>query len=154
VNTRTVRLLAGSLLLVVVAACAGAAAPSPTAPGATAGATATGSPATAAPATPGGQRFDIRSAAVEPQACMDALIGGTLARSAQSGLGITGADGTSNAVEWPFGWSASIELGRVALSDETGNVVAREGDQITIGGGFGNQLWYACGPVTVTKAAS
>jgi hypothetical protein len=137
VNTRFVRLLAGSVLLVVAAACSGAAAPSPSTPAATAG-----------------QRFDIRSAAVEPQACMDALIGGTLARSAQSGLGITGADGKANAVEWPFRWTASIELGRVALRDETGKVVAREGDEITIGGGFGNQLWYACAPLTVTKAAS
>jgi hypothetical protein len=85
---------------------------------------------------------------------MDALLGGTLARSAQSGLGVTSADGQATAVEWPFGWSASIELGRVALRDETGKVVAHEGDEITIGGGFGNQLWYACGPLTVTKAVS
>jgi hypothetical protein len=140
VNTRFVRLLAGSFLVVVAAACSGGAAPSPSSP--------------SAPAATPGQRFDIRSAAVEPQACMDALIGGTLARSAQSGLGITGADGKANAVEWPFRWTASIELGRVALRDETGKVVARERDEITIGGGFGNQLWYACAPLTVTKAAS
>lgn len=148
------RPLAGSLLAVAVAACSGAAAPSPSAPAATPGSTATSAPATSPPAKPAGQPFDIRSAGLEPQACMDALIGGTLARSAQSGLGITSADGQAYAVEWPFGWSAWIDLGQVALTDATGKVVAHEGDQITIGGGFGNQLWYACGPLTVTKAAS
>jgi hypothetical protein len=32
--------------------------------------------------------------------------------------------------------------------------VAREGDEITVGGGFGNGLWHACGGVTVTRAAT
>jgi hypothetical protein len=138
-HTHSSRLVAGSLLVVllVVAGCSGGAASSPT-----------------GPATPVGQPFDIRTAAVEPQACMDALMGGTLVRSAQSGLGIRSADGRVTAKEWPFRYGAAIEGGRVALFDETGKIVAREGDAITIGGGFGSQLWYACGPVTVTDAAS
>ena len=85
---------------------------------------------------------------------MDALIGGTLAKNAASGLGIRSADGQSSAVEWPFRYSAGNELGRLVLLDETGKAVAREGDEITVGGGFGNQLWHACGPVTVTRAAA
>lgn len=134
-NARIVRLLAGSLLI-VVAACSPAASATPTPPSATA------------------QAFGLRTAAVDPQACMDALMGGKLAEHAQSGLGITSADGTQSAVEWPFRYSARVEFGRVILLDETGKVVAREGDEITVGGGFGNQFWHACAPVTVTKAGS
>ncbi len=80
---------------------------------------------------------------------MDALMTGTLARHPQSGLGITGTDGQSMAVEWPFRYSARLETGRIVLVDETGKVVAREGDEISVGGGFGNAFWHACGPVNV-----
>jgi hypothetical protein len=80
---------------------------------------------------------------------MDALLGGTLTQNPQSGLGVTSADRQSMPVEWPFGYSARSELGRLALVDETGQVVAREGDEISVGGGFGTQFWHACGPVTI-----
>jgi hypothetical protein len=85
---------------------------------------------------------------------MDALLGGKLTRNPQSGLGVTSRDGQDMIVEWPFGYTALDDEGRIALVDETGTVVAHEGDEITVGGGFGNQLWYACAPVTVTSAAS
>ena len=85
---------------------------------------------------------------------MDALLGGRLVKSVASGLSVTSADGASTAVEWPFRYSAVEVAGRIQLLDETGKVVAREGDEITVGGGFGNNLWHACAPVTVTKAAS
>lgn len=134
-NTPIRRLIVGSLLVIVVTAC------SPTA-SATPGAQATA------------QAVGLRTAAVQPQACMDALIGGKLAEHAQSGLGITSADGQQTAVEWPFRYSAWLVDGRIVLHDETGKLVAREGDEITVGGGFGNQLWYACAPVTVTPAAT
>lgn len=128
------RRLAAVSLLIVAAAC---------------------SPAgSATPAAPSTQAFELRTAAVKPQACMDALIGGKLARHALSGLGITSADGQQTAIEWPFRYSAWLVDGRVVLLDEIGKRVAREGDEITVGGGFGNQLWYACAPVTVTRAAS
>lgn len=135
-NARTRRLLAGSLLLLALAACSPAASAAPTAPASAA------------------QAFGIRTAPVEPQACMDALLGGTLARHAQSGLGVASADGQQTAVEWPFRYSARLEGGRVVLLDETGKVVAREGDAITVGGGFGTLFWHACAPVTVTRAVT
>lgn len=142
IYARTRRLLAGILIGIAIAACSGAPGASPS------------GPATPGAASAGPQAFALRTAAVQPQACMDALMGGRLAKHAQSGLGITSADGTSSAVEWPFRYSARVELGRVILLDETGKVVAREGDDITVGGGFGNQFWHACAPVTVTKAGS
>lgn len=90
----------------------------------------------------------LRTAPAPAQACMDALIGGTLVRHAPSGLGITDADGQTTTVVWPFGYSARDEGGRIALVDERGQVVAHVGDEIQVGGGFGD-VWYACGPVSV-----
>ena len=142
-NARIRPLIAALLLGVAIAACSGSPAASPTAPAASGG-----------PGAATSGVFAIRSAAFEPDACMDALMGGTLARHALTGLGISSADGTQSAVEWPFRYSARVEFGRVILLDETGRVVAREGDEITVGGGFGNQFWHACAPVTVTKAGS
>ena len=121
---RTRRLVAGLLLVVAVAACGSPAAPSPT------------------PSL----EFGIRTAPQQPDACMDALIGGTLARHPQSGLGIAN-EAEQTPVEWPFRYSARVVEGRVILFDETGKAVAAEGDEITVGGGFGNQFWHACAPV-------
>jgi hypothetical protein len=95
----------------------------------------------------------IKVAPAASQACMDALLGGVLAVNNQSGLGVD-TDGEKMPVEWPFGYSARMESGRIALLDEAGKVVARVGDEITVGGGFGNQFWHACGGVTVTRPAS
>jgi hypothetical protein len=96
----------------------------------------------------------LKTAAEPPQACMDALTRGTLTRDPQSGLGLAAADGTRTPVEWPFGYSARNELGKIVLVDETGRTIAREGDVISVGGGFGDRLWYACAPVTVVTPAS
>jgi hypothetical protein len=80
---------------------------------------------------------------------MDALLSGKLTRHAQTGLGVTAGDGTQVAVEWPFGYSAHIDGGIAVLLDDKGNEVAKEGDQIQMGGGLGNAIWHACGPVSV-----
>jgi hypothetical protein len=92
----------------------------------------------------------IRTAPAPAQACLAALLGGTLAEHPQSGLGVTSADGQATAVEWPFGYTARNDMGSLLLVDERGRVVAREGDEVSVGGGFGNQFWHACGPVTVS----
>ena len=92
----------------------------------------------------------LRTATVESEACMMALMSGTLARHPETGLGIADPDGTVQPVEWPFGYSARTEVSQTVLLDETGKVVAREGDQVEIGGGLGNgDLWHACGGVQV-----
>jgi hypothetical protein len=105
--------------------------------------TATSAAPTAAPA------IAITTAPAANAMCMDALMTGKLARDVRTGLGVTASDGQQMAVEWPFGYSARADGGRLALVDETGEVVAREGDTIQVGGGFGNVMWHACGPVTV-----
>ena len=96
-----------------------------------------------------GPAVALKTAPAANNICMDALLGGTLARHPQTGLGVTSADGQSTAVEWPFGYTSRQEGTKLALLDETGKVVAREGDQISVGGGFGNDLWHACGGVFV-----
>jgi hypothetical protein len=97
-----------------------------------------------------GPRVALRTSPVASQACMDALVSGVLARDARSGLGIATAGGGATAVEWPFGYSARDEGDRIALVDENGKVVAREGDQVEVGGGLGNDdVWFACGGVKV-----
>ena len=129
---------------IALSACSGGAAPSPT-------------PSAAPSATPDGAAFAIRTAAAPPQACMEALVTGRLIQVAASGLGLGLVGSPALPVEWPFGWSARVESGRIALLDEKGRVVAREGDQVEMGGGQGalpglNAIWFTCGPVTVTKA--
>ena len=101
--------------------------------------------ATVAPTDP--PTVAIRTAPAGNLACMDALMSGTLARHAATGLGVTSADGQQMAVEWPFRYSARVVDGRIVLLDETGKAVAREGDKIQVGGGFGNAVWHACAPV-------
>jgi len=88
---------------------------------------------------------------------MEALLTGKLIQLGASGLGIGLVGSPALPVEWPFGWSARIEAGRVALVDDKGQVVAREGDTVELGGGQGalpglSAIWFTCGPVTVTKA--
>ena len=80
---------------------------------------------------------------------MDALMTGRLTQSPQAGLGITSSDGQDMPVEWPFGYTARDDGGRLALVDEAGRVVAHEGDEIMVGGGFGTDVWHACGPVSI-----
>ena len=103
--------------------------------------------ATVAPTDP--PTVAIRTAPAGNLACMDALMSGTLARHAGTGLGVTAADGQQMAVEWPFRYSAWVVDGRIVLLDETGKAVAREGDKIQAGGGFGNAMWHACGSVVL-----
>jgi hypothetical protein len=120
--------MAGSLLVVAVASC-GSSAAAPT----------------AAPVPV----FGIRTPAAEPQACMEALMVGSLERTPLSGLGIATAEGMT-AVEWPFGSSARIVGGSVVLLDKSGKVVAREHDRVHVGGGQGaGGVWFACGDITV-----
>jgi len=93
--------------------------------------------------------LSLRTAQAPAQVCEEAVIFGRLTEHPQSGLGITTAEGKAMPVEWPFGYTAREDLGRLALVDETGRAVAHTGDDITVGGGFGTQFWHACGPVSI-----
>ena len=125
---RVFRLVAGAILVIFVTACA--------------------APASAPTAVPA-PAFAIRTPAVEPQACMQALMVGSLERQPLTGLGIGTAEGITP-VEWPFGYSARVVSGAVVLLDRSGKVVAREHDRVHVGGGMGaGPIWFACGDITV-----
>jgi hypothetical protein len=114
---------------------------------ATPGSTATALPATAT-ATPATTPEGI-SLLTEPapaQACMDALARGTLVPDPRSGLALASPTGERTPVMWPFGYSARLVDAVIELVDSSGNFVAREGDTVEMGGGFGGSgLFYACG---------
>ena len=72
----------------------------------------------------------------------------------QSGLGVTGADGEAMAVEWPFGYTARNQLGTTVLVDEKGKVVAKVGDEISVGGGLATSSGMRAARSRWTRAAS
>lgn len=80
--------------------------------------------------------------------CPTALIEGVLAPSAESVVGLAGADGIAHPVRWPNGWFATDDNGLV-LRDGRGGEVAREGEFISAGGGMDAQdrLFIVCGEV-------
>jgi hypothetical protein len=76
---------------------------------------------------------------------MDALARGTLVPDPRSGLALATPTGERIPVMWPFGYSARLVDAVIELVDSSGNFVAREGDTVEMGGGFGaNGLFYAC----------
>ena len=85
-----------------------------------------------------------------PQACMAALIAGTLVADVRWGIALDDPAGFVREVVWPSGYAARDD-GRLLLLNEAGRVVAREGDQVTIGGGeIGSDgAWLGCGGLTV-----
>ena len=99
-----------------------------------------------------GCSVQLRTASAPGVACDLALLAGSLERHAQTGLGIGVSDVLVTPVEWPFGYSARMELQTTVLVDETGRVVAREHDRVEVGGGLGNgEVWFACGDVKVVS---
>lgn len=78
---------------------------------------------------------------------------GVLIAHPLTGLGIAGTDGQAHPVRWPYGFSATVDAGRLALVDRQGLIVAHEGDQVTFGGGDGpDGITLVC-PATVDKTS-
>lgn len=88
--------------------------------------------------------------------CALALGGGTLVADATDGLAVAKSDGRIVAVDWPYGFSARMAGGRLALIDRRGSIVARVGDSLSFGGGFGEAgRWLVCpDSIEVTPEAS
>jgi hypothetical protein len=86
-----------------------------------------------------------------PQACMAALISGTLVRDAASGVALRDPTGLVHQVVWRYGYAARDDGGRLAVLDASGAVVAHEGDRVSIGGGeVGTDgTWSGCGETTI-----
>ncbi|CAN5631786.1 hypothetical protein BH23CHL7_BH23CHL7_15090 [soil metagenome] len=103
----------------------------------------TGPGPTPAPSVPGSQSIELLTAdRPAGDVCRLAGMSGPLTRHAVTGLGVG-----PSAVRWPFGYSARVdEHGLAVLISPDGRVVAREGDQVSFGGGVGNDgIFTACG---------
>jgi hypothetical protein len=76
--------------------------------------------------------------------CMDALMIGRLSLDPRSGLGIS-SEGELTPVAWPNGYTAQVVETTLVLFDHRGVAVARLGDEVQMGGGFGaDGIWYPC----------
>ena len=106
-----------------------------------------GAPATASAApTPDLTEIQLLTEPQPSDACMDALATGTLVPDPTTGLAIASGNGERTTVMWPFGYTARLVDNVIELYDDHGIFVAREGDVVSMGGGFGaNNLFYACG---------
>jgi hypothetical protein len=106
-------------------------------------------------ASPTAQQIALRTQppAGPNQACMEALATGRLAADARAGLAIRAGTDVIPVV-WPNGYTAWLTDSGIVLLDATGRPIAREGDQVALGGGFGaDGFWYPCdGQLTVVDA--
>jgi hypothetical protein len=111
-------------------------------------------PAQLGTAPPTGAPVHLRTAPAAVNVCDDALGSGRLVANAQTGLAFSDATGATMPILWPFGYSARREGSGIALLDETGKVLAHEGDFVQAGGGTGNEgLFAVCaGSVKVVPA--
>jgi hypothetical protein len=71
---------------------------------------------------------------------------GRLVRHPISGLGLEKDNGVVRGVLWPFGWSARWDGDQIALINRAGQIVAREGDQISMSGGATPEHDFICDP--------
>jgi hypothetical protein len=105
--------------------------------------------ACAAVSTPPPGAIALRTQPIEtPEACPAALISGTLVRHPESGIGIRDSAGRVLQVIWPRGYYARDDGGALAVIDQSGDVVAHEGDFVGIGGGeLIEGTWLGCGGI-------
>ena len=86
-----------------------------------------------------------------PAACPAALLEGELVADDEFGFVVAHADGLASAVTWPHGYVAR-DAPRRELLDDSGRVVAREGDLVALGGGEtgAGPGFVVCGQLDVT----
>lgn len=85
-----------------------------------------------------------------PEACPAARTEGILVRQPQSGAGLRDNAGAAWQVIWPTDYTARDEGGRLVVLDGSGNVIAREGDRVEVGGqDVGGGTWLGCGGMSV-----
>jgi hypothetical protein len=103
-----------------------------------------------------GKRVPILTSTWKPGDAHDnALISGELTLGDDGCVHLTGADGTQVEVVWPFDYEATVDNGgtsqQLKLYDTDRKIVARGGDQLRMGGGYGDVGSYAgrpCAPAS------
>jgi len=104
-----------------------------------------------------GCTVQLQTASAPSQACMMALFSGRLVSDPESGLALEASPGDVTQVLWPYGYSARRgPIGGITLHDAKGAQVAKEGDQVEVGGGFGadNVFEVCAGSVQVVPPPS
>jgi hypothetical protein len=106
----------------------------------------TGSPPASGAVVPAAHGIALLTSAASDDVCELAEAQGTLVTDARSGLGLRGAGGGESQIRWPYGYTARLQAGRVALVNGLGQVVAYEGDQVQVDGGYdaAGDVWTAC----------
>lgn len=89
------------------------------------------------------------------EACDAALLEGRLVADDAWGFLVAHESGTVTAVSWPRAYQVQVLDGVHELLDPSGNVVAREGDMVVLGGGMNadDTAFAVCGPFTVRPAS-
>lgn len=93
----------------------------------------------------------IKTESQKFEVCAAARVGGTLVADSTWGLGLIN-DGPSRGVVWPLGYTARWESTGIVLLDDTGAIVAREGDQIRSSGHASDDgVSHPCGRIQVVE---
>lgn len=88
--------------------------------------------------------------------CLMALGSGILALNPRTGLGFADESGkVITDVVWPDGYSARYQDGLAILIDDSGHIVATVRDEMSLGGGYGDDnVFHVCGAGMVGDAES
>lgn len=80
-----------------------------------------------------------------PGACPAALLEGNLIADGDSHLVVQPDRGPRSRLRWPSGYVVRRAMERLEVLDPEGEVVAREGDMVALGGGqLGTDVWDVC----------
>lgn len=90
-----------------------------------------------------GNTVPLHTATGPVQACDGAITSGRLTNNRPNGLALQAPDGATTLVLWPFGYSTRGFVGSMELVDDQGRVIAREGDNVEVGGGMGGDGFFA-----------
>ena len=101
-------------------------------------------------ATPGSRALRVAASPVAPSECTGNTASGFLTENDESGLGLVDESGVRTAVTWPPGFSAAPSIGGVLLKDDSGKIVARTGEIVTLIGVLADvRGLLACGRVEI-----
>ena len=107
-------------------------------------------PSVAPPATSTGDVPTASTAGPTPsptsEPCMTALAEGTLVPK-RGTLDLQSTTGQTLAISWESGYTVRQDGGVLVVIDPLGKIVARQGDFVRVGGGFGNGVFHACGGI-------